>query len=134
MTSQRLLKKLRVTLTMALTRLTNLMRIYVVWFGRMELRLSTRTIFTEDTALDAFMNEQDLVNDSQWQRAAPKVLCDGMTIMDLKKRDNGSTSLGQKEKSLILRWFLPKLMSRHLLRHNYQKERILTCYLGMTSQ
>ena len=83
----------------------------------------------EDTAMVAFMIVLDLVNDTQWQRAGPKVLCDGMATMDLKKRDKGSTSLGQKEKSLVSRW-LTKIDVKTLVASQLPKGSDATVFLG----
>jgi hypothetical protein len=40
-----------------------------------------------------------------WMMTAPLILTNAMMALDLKKRDKGSTSVGQKAKSLIARWF-----------------------------
>jgi hypothetical protein len=49
----------------------------------------------------AFQSVLERVIDSKWEEKAPEIIREAMSSMDLKKRDQGSKSVGQKEESLI---------------------------------
>ena len=53
------------------------------------------------SAMVAFQSVLELVIDSKWEEKDPEIIREAMSSMDLKKRDQGSTSIGQKVESLI---------------------------------
>ena len=72
-------------------------------------------------AMAAFQSVLDLANVGHWEESASEVVVKAMSTMDLKKRDKGSTSIGQKAKSLVSRWFT-KIELKELIATQLSKE------------
>ena len=68
-----------------------------------------------NAAMAAFQRILDVAKNADWSNTMPEKVRDAMATMDLKKRDKGSTSIAQKSKSLIGRWFT-KIDVKELLR------------------
>ena len=81
------------------------------------------------SAMAAFKSVLELAEQKDWENMAPEVVRRAMSTMDLKKRDKGSTSIGQKAKSLISRWFT-KMEVKDLIRTQMPKGPNTTAILG----
>jgi hypothetical protein len=81
------------------------------------------------TAMAAFQTVLELAESTEWEKLGAEVVQRAMSTMDLKKRDKGSTSLGQKAKSLISRWFT-KIDVKELIKSQRPNGSSTTAVLG----